>query len=759
MIDRPRLKAHLSAHVVEPDELFLLGDDRQHLIESRAAVLIAPLLDGTRSVPEIAMAVGSQVPFAEVMGAIAALERGGHLAEGGGAEPLAMAWWEAGEADAEAVAAALEDLSVSVLVAGEVPDAGELAAGLRAAGIDVAESIEPIHSASPVAGERRLQLVLAEDYLCDGLDAWNEAALAAGAGWLICRPIGETLWLGPHFVPGVTGCWRCLSFRLIRNRHVEGYIQRRKGERPRRPAATPPGAAQTVAGLLAREIAGAAVAGAAPTLAGRIVTLKRDLGTLEHELIKRPQCPACGAGSAAYGGPEVALSPAPKVLTAGGAWRSMSSEQTLERLEKHVSPITGAVAWVADLTEPEDSGHTFWAGHWFPVLGSERGSAVLRQNVRGRSGGKGPTKAQARASAICESLERYSGCFFGDEPRERSTLAKLGERAVEFAELPLYSEAQYEHRLEWNASIGSELQLVPVPLAADREVDFSAAWSMTRGEPRMVPTAYCYYGHPDIADFATFFCAGDSNGQGAGNTLEEAITQGTMELVERDGVAIWWYNRLLLPEVDLDSFGDEWIDRVRGEYDAVGRDVWALDLTTDIGIPVFVAASRRRDAEPEDLIFGFGAHLEPRLAMARAFSELNQFLPAVRRDENGEYMLDDPVAIEWWVSSSLASDPYLAPDPDAPRRRLGDFPERAGDDLGADIETCVRLFEEVGLETLVIDQSRPDIELRTAKVMVPGLRHFWRRLRPGRLYDVPVAMGRLDAPVPEDELNPKNIWF
>ena len=82
-----------------------------------------------------------------------------------------------------------------------------------------------------------------------------------------------------------------------------------------------------------------------------------------------------------------------------------------------------------------------------------------------------------------------------------------------------------------------------------------------------------------------------------------------MELVERDGVAIWWYNRLSLPEVDLDSFGSDWIDRVRSEYDAVGRDVWAIDLTTDIGIPVFVAASRRRSPDPEDLIFGFGAHL------------------------------------------------------------------------------------------------------------------------------------------------------
>ena len=44
----------------------------------------------------------------------------------------------------------------------------------------------------------------------------------------------------------------------------------------------------------------------------------------------------------------------------------------------------------------------------------------------------------------------------------------------------------------------------------------------------------------------------DSNGCAAGNTLEEAIVQGFLELVERDAYAIWWYNRLQRAEVDLE---------------------------------------------------------------------------------------------------------------------------------------------------------------------------------------------------------------
>ena len=47
-----------------------------------------------------------------------------------------------------------------------------------------------------------------------------------------------------------------------------------------------------------------------------------------------------------------------------------------------------------------------------------------------------------------------------------------------------------------------------------------------------------------------------------------------------------------------------------------------------------------------------------------------------------------------------------------------------------------------------------DIKFFTARVIIPGIRHFWRRLGKGRLYDVPVKMGWLTKPRIEDEMNP-----
>ena len=64
-----------------------------------------------------------------------------------------------------------------------------------------------------------------------------------------------------------------------------------------------------------------------------------------------------------------------------------------------------------------------------------------------------------------------------------------------------------------------------------------------------------------------------------------------------------------------------------------------------------------------------------------------------------------------------------------------------------------------GMETLVLNQSRPDIGLKVVKVIVPGMRHFWARFAPGRLYEVPVKMGWLTEALTEEQLNPIPMFF
>ena len=163
-----------------------------------------------------------------------------------------------------------------------------------------------------------------------------------------------------------------------------------------------------------------------------------------------------------------------------------------------------------------------------------------------------------------------------------------------------------------------------MPLDPGAEIDWTPVWSLTRQEPRYLPTAFCYFNAPQPDGEP--FCIGDSNGNAAGNTLEEAVLQGFLELVERDAVALWWYNRVKRPEVDLDSFADPYLDRVRAYLRDRGRDLWVIDLTSDLKIPVFAALSRETDGREERIVPGFGAHLDPHVALMRAVTEMNQML-------------------------------------------------------------------------------------------------------------------------------------
>jgi ribosomal protein S12 methylthiotransferase accessory factor len=69
------------------------------------------------------------------------------------------------------------------------------------------------------------------------------------------------------------------------------------------------------------------------------------------------------------------------------------------------------------------------------------------------------------------------------------------------------------------------------------------------------------------------------------------------------------------------------------------------------------------------------------------------------------------------------------------------------------------LARDRDLETLIVDLTRPDVGLPVVKVIIPGLRPFWARFAPGRLYDVPSAMGWTAARLSEQELNPAFILF
>lgn len=121
---------------------------------------------------------------------------------------------------------------------------------------------------------------------------------------------------------------------------------------------------------------------------------------------------------------------------------------------------------------------------------------------------------------------------------------------------------------------------------------------------------------------------------------------------------------------------DPYVDTLREYYASMGRSLWLLDLTSDLGVPAFTVVSHRIDHPVQDILLGFGAHLDPRLAAMRALTEANQFLPAVeKRDANGAtvYREDDVNTLAWWQNATITEEPWLVPDGSVPARKLADM--------------------------------------------------------------------------------------
>ncbi|MFO7323790.1 MAG: TOMM precursor leader peptide-binding protein [Chloroflexota bacterium] len=727
-----RFKPHYRVAIHPPEHVFLLSEREHVVLRGRLYVAVAPYLKDGSDLSAIQAALADRVPADKVAYAIQRLRDAGHLSSGPNGLPLEQAaFWEAeGHAPLAKARVAVRGLGVA---------SDDLTALCAANGLLTGD-------------EAALELVLADDYLNPALEDFNRRALTEGRPWLLAKPVGTILWVGPLFAPG-GACWACLAERLAANRAVEMFLheQGALAGPPGLSRAALPSTVATALGLVATEAARWLASGNS-ALRDRVWTF--DTNTLEtawHHVVRRPQCPVCGS-AVSRASARIVLEARPKAPTSDGGFRSAPAEETFERYRHHISPITGAVSELERVSTPGPI-HVYRSGanksRPFQSWGAQR------RSLRSHSAGKGIDDMQARTSALCEALERYSGVFQGDEPRRRATFEQVRDEAIHPNQLLLFSEAQYATRETWNRDCPPHLY-VPRPFEDDRAIEWTPVWSLTNERAVYVPTAYCYYDYPLADDHV--FCIADSNGCAAGSSLEDAILQGFLELVERDAVALWWENRIPRPGIDLDSLASPYLRQVRAYYASLARDIWALDLTADLGIPVVAALSRRVDQPQEDIIMAFGAHLDPRYALLRAVTELHQMLPPVLHAQSGRgYASDLPWEIDWWQTATLQTDPYLAPDPAQAAVRLQDRPSLEAGDLRADVLVCVELARRQGLEVLALDQTRPDIGLPVVRVIVPGLRHFWRRHAPGRLYDVPVRLGWLPRPTAESDLNPRLI--
>jgi len=591
---------------------------------------------------------------------------------------------------------------------------------------ELSEADPVVRWARELAAAHRVVVAIVDDKLDPRLEAIDQRRRADATPWLLFKPRGRRPFLGPWFTGGAVGpCWSCLRHRILSNQPVRRWLLQQS---PLRSLAVPIAvelpAPERLPAPSDRSLVERLRAGALLQLDPRTAEIAG-----AHHVAGHEHCQTCGAALRAtvQRSDPLELRPTARRPEPDGGYRSHSADDTLARLTRHISRVTGAVADVSILRGGEAERVPIHRGAW---LTCPLGKPIVRPADFHRVAlGKGMSAAQSRASALCEALERSVAQYRGDEPGVLAAAEALADK-------PVFSPPSLR-------------PLSPRQLAAlsheawraDEPLHWVDAVSLTRREACKVPLTHCYANTPFTREEQ--ICRFDSNGCAAGRTLEEALLQGLLEIIERDAVAIWWYNRIVVPALPPSLVGPGLRDALRRGLE-LDWDWWLLDVTHDLATPTCVAVGRRRG--DGQLRFGFGCHLEAGLAAQRAVTELCQLI-AIGEQRGAAFNF-----------AAVASEPYLYPAaaPDRPAPALAS--STAYDDLRDAIDACVARLAARGLEALVHRYPAIDEELVIVKAIVPGACHIWPQLAAPRLYQVPVDLGWAARRLAEHELNPLALF-
>nr|WP_239161013.1 TOMM precursor leader peptide-binding protein [Virgisporangium ochraceum] len=451
--------------------------------------------------------------------------------------------------------------------------------------------------------------------------------------------------------------------------------------------------------------------------AGSDGVLDLDLETLRVgrvPLVPDPECPRCGR--------QVPDAPARPDLTAGPK-RTPTSFRARDAADYPVEPTAwvnpvcgplGAVPW-PDLTSTSTA----------PVTGvfHPRSDRYLREMLWG---GHATGYGRSLRLGILEGLERAAGL----RPTGRRTavvaaLDDLGDDALDPRACGRYTDGFHER----NPHVR--------PFAPDRPIPWVWGWSLRDDRPVLVPEVLAYY---HCAPVAERFVQENSSGCASGGSLAEAVYHGLMEAVERDAFMLAWYGRRGLPELDPHTSSRVETRLMVDRLAMYGYRARFFDTRCTFDIPVVTAVAERVDGGFGTLAFGGGASLDPETAIAAALCEIasDAVMVGVRAGADEprlRAMVDDYTRV--W---GLHDHPLLYGLPEMRRHAsfLLDHGERPHpvaeayarlapphpDDLGADLDRCVRAVTDAGLDVVVVDQTTPeqrDLGLHTAGVTVPGL--------------------------------------
>jgi ribosomal protein S12 methylthiotransferase accessory factor len=331
-----------------------------------------------------------------------------------------------------------------------------------------------------------------------------------------------------------------------------------------------------------------------------------------------------------------------------------------------------------------------------PVYVSRCGRDAAAATGTKKQMGKGATPAQAEASAVMELVERFSFFTFCNAPGN-FLVAPYGEVKEEALDYGSIARSVHDETDEPEALY---------PLFAAVPMRWVWAWNLSRGRHVRVP-------------FDWFYRINEFNGPSAGNCVEEALSQGICEIVERHVSSLVSRSERTPPAVDPDSAADPAVVEMIAKYRAAGVRFHVSDFSLGMGVPTVAVLAWDPSTLPgrSEIVWTAGTTPDPEKALSRALTEVAQL--AGDFDTEARY-----VASGLPKFSHLDQARYVWVG--APTVPLSSLPDISDDNIRVEVENLAAALSARGMEILVVDTRHPGLQVPAFYTIVPGA-HFRER--------------------------------
>jgi ribosomal protein S12 methylthiotransferase accessory factor len=366
----------------------------------------------------------------------------------------------------------------------------------------------------------------------------------------------------------------------------------------------------------------------------------------------------------------------------------VSPEETVKRFKNRLKTVN---LDILEETVRIDSGRLN-----IPIFFSVCGRDALEIIGTKKQMGKGGTPAQSEASAVMELAERFSFFSFWKNPENFrvDTYKNVKDKA-----LPFETIAKSVHDDSGELDRAREI-------FEDLPLKWTLGCNMTKNQEILIP-------------FDWFFAINEFNGPSAGNCVEEGMSQGICELVERHVSSIISREKKNVPAIDLDTVTDVLTRELIGKFKNAGIELFASDFSLNTGIPSVGVLAYDPTTFPEksEIVWTAGTTPDPQKSLSRALTEVAQLAGDFNTGSN-------------YVASGLPkfqdlaeADFIMNPKTTVPITTL---PNLGNDNIRVEVESCIGALSARDMEVFSVDVMHPHLQIPAFYTIIPGA-HFRER--------------------------------